>query len=76
LLLGGLREVLPTIVTHRSVEFVGRAVQLRLSAVFGRTERRFTIALPVAAAAAAATTSSTSSVAQVAFTRGTFLRWL
>jgi len=76
LLLGGLREVLPAIVTHRSVEFVGRAVQLRLSAVFGRTERRFTIALPVAAAAAAATTSSTSSVARVAFTRGTFLRWL
>lgn len=76
MLLGGLREVLPDIVIHMSIEFVGRAVQLRLSAVFGRTERRFAIALPVAAAAASATTSSTPSFARVTFTRGTFLRWL
>jgi hypothetical protein len=48
-------------------------MQSRLRPVFGRTERRLAIALPVAPAAAATATSSTPSLTRFAFTRCAFL---
>src|SRR5262249_18716620 len=62
-LFGWLREVVLAVEIRRAVELVGRLMQFRLRSVFGRTEWRLAIALPVAAAAAAATTTSTSALA-------------
>src|SRR5262249_17699156 len=76
LVLDGLRKVLPAVVTHRAFEFLGSLMQSRLRPVFGRTERRLAIALPVAPAAAAPATSSTPSFARLTVTLCTFLLWL